>query len=84
MVIEAKAETGVTGAQQVNYFTGMLDELLQRMDDEDATYGIALPLNRQYRGLVDRLPRLACDRIGLNVFWVERTSHGALRVTHEI
>ncbi len=83
-VIEAKAETGTTGAQQVNYFIGMLGELLQRMDDEDAAYGIALPLNRQYRGLVDRLPRLARDRIGLNVFWVERTKQGALRVTHEI
>jgi hypothetical protein len=82
-VIEAKAETGTSGAQQVNYFIGMLGELLQRMDDERATYGIALPLNRQYRGLVDRLPRLARDRIGLNVFWVERTAHGDLKVTHE-
>jgi Restriction endonuclease len=83
-VIEAKAETGTSGAQQVNYFVGMLGELLQRMDDEGASYGIALPLNRQYRGLVDRLPRLARDRLGLNVFWVERTSEGALRVIHEV
>jgi hypothetical protein len=83
-VIEAKAETGTSGAQQVNYFIGMLGELLQRMDDENASYGIALPLNRQYKGLVERLPRLARERIGLNVFWVERTSQGALSVTHEI
>ncbi len=82
-VIEAKAEVGISGAQQVNYFLGMLGELLQRMDDEAASYGIALPLNRQYRGLVDRLPRLARDRLGLNVFWVERTREGALHVTHE-
>lgn len=82
-VIEAKAETGTSGAQQVNYFIGMLGELLHRMDDESASYGIALPLNRQYKGLVDRLPRLARDRLGLNVFWVERDGQGTLRVTHE-
>jgi len=83
-IIEAKAETGSSGAQQVNYFIGMLGELLQRMDDEDATYGIALPENRQYRGLVERLPRLARDRIGLHVFWVARGSDGGLRVRHEV
>jgi hypothetical protein len=82
-VIEAKAETGASGPQQVNYFIGMLGELLQRMDDEAATYGIALPENRQYRGLVDRLPRLARDRIGL-VFWVCRGSDGGLTVRHEV
>lgn len=83
-VIEAKAETGTSGAQQVNYFLGMLGELLQRMDDEDANYGIALPENRQYRGLVDRLPRLARHRIGLNVFWVTRVSDDGLVVRHEV
>jgi Restriction endonuclease len=82
-VIEAKAETGTTGAQQVNYFIGMLGELLQRMDDERATYGIALPENRQYRGLVDRLPQLARHRIGLNIFWVSRDVDGNLTVAHE-
>ena len=51
-VIEAKAEVGKSGAQQVNYFLGMLGELMQRMDDPHASYGIALPDNRQYRGLV--------------------------------
>lgn len=55
-VIEAKAEVGTRGPQQVNYFLGMLGELVQRMDDAAASYGIALPDNRQYRGLVDRLP----------------------------
>ena len=33
-IIEAKAEVGVSGPQQVNYFLGMLGELLQRMDDQ--------------------------------------------------
>jgi hypothetical protein len=71
-VIEAKAEVGTNGAQQVNYFLGMLGELVQRMDDAHASYGIALPANRQYRGLVDRLPALAKERLRLSVFWVSR------------
>jgi hypothetical protein len=71
-VIEAKAEAGKNGAQQVNYFIGMLGELVQRMNDPRASYGIALPFNRQYRGLVDRLPSLAKDELHLSVFWVSR------------
>ena len=45
-------------SQQVNYFLGALGELLQRMTDPSAAYGLALPDNVQYRGLVDRLPAL--------------------------
>lgn len=71
-VIEAKAEVGRNGPQQVNYFLGMLGELVQRMDDPQAVYGIALPNNRQYRGLVDRLPVLAKERLRFAVFWVSR------------
>jgi hypothetical protein len=71
-VIEAKAEVGKNGPQQVNYFIGMLGELIQRMDDAHALYGIALPDNRQYQGLVDRLPALAKERLRLAVFWVRR------------
>jgi hypothetical protein len=81
-VIEAKAEKGVTGAQQHNYFVGLLGELVQRMNDPHATYAIALPENRQYRGLVGRLPGLARERLGLQVFWVARTEDG-FRVTIE-
>lgn len=71
-VIEAKAEVGHSGPQQVNYFLGMLGELVQRMNDAHASYGIALPDNRQYRGLADRLPELAKKRLRLEVFWVRR------------
>jgi hypothetical protein len=71
-LIEAKAEGGKNGPQQVNYFVGMLGELVQRMDDVQASYGIALPDNRQYRGLVNRLPALAKERLRLAVFWVSR------------
>jgi hypothetical protein len=71
-LIEAKAEVGKNGPQQVNYFVGVLGELVQRMDDVQASYGIALPDNRQYRGLVNRLPTLAKERLRLSVFWVSR------------
>ena len=40
--------------QQVNYFLGALGELLQRMTEPSAAYGLALPENGQYRGLVSR------------------------------
>lgn len=79
LIIEAKAEAGHNGPQQVNYFLGMLGELVQRMTYPEASYGIALPDNRQYRGLVDRLPALARQRLQLIVFWVARTE-GALTV----
>jgi hypothetical protein len=74
-VVEAKAEVGKDGPQQVNYFVGMLGEVVQRMDDAQASYGIALPDNRQYRGLVNRLPALAKERLMLAVFWVRREGH---------
>lgn len=78
-VIEAKGGVGM-GAQQVNYFLGALGELIQRMADDKAVYGLALPDNRQYRGLVERLPRLARQRLGLVVFWVKRHGEGDWQV----
>lgn len=75
-VVDAKGEAGTSGAQRVNYFLGVIGELVQRMDDAEASYGIALPDNRQYRGLVDRLPGLAKERLRLAVFWVRRTGDG--------
>jgi hypothetical protein len=70
LLIEAKGEAPA-GAQQVNYFLGALGELVQRMSDPDACYALALPGHRQYRGLVDRLPALAKERLGI-VFFVGR------------
>lgn len=74
-LIEAKGEVAA-GPQQVNYFLGALAELIQRMEDPDATYALALPDNRQYRGLVERLPDLARQRLGLRVFWTARSAEG--------
>lgn len=71
VIIEAKGEAP-PGAQQVNYFLGALGELVQRMDDSDARYALALPDHKQYRGLVERLPRLARQRLNLTIYFVRR------------
>jgi hypothetical protein len=70
-VIEAKG-SAPPGAQQVNYFLGAPGELVQRMADDVARYGLALPEGPQYRGLVRRLPRVARRRLDLTVFFVRR------------
>ncbi len=75
LVIEAKGEAALQ-PQQVNYFLGALGELLQRMNDPTARYGLALPDNRQYRGLAQRLPGLVWTRLNLNLFFVRRLPDG--------
>lgn len=70
-VIEAKGEVALQ-PQQHNYFVGALGNLLQRFDDDAARYGLALPDNAQYRGLANRLPALAWERIRLAIFFVQR------------
>lgn len=83
-LIEAKGEVAAA-PQQVNYFLGALAELIQRMEDPDASYALALPDNRQYRGLVERLPDLATQRLGLQVFWTARTDEGlVVTLTHGV
>lgn len=69
LIIEAKGEASLA-PQQTNYFLGALGELVQRMSDETARYGLALPDNRQYRRLVGRLPALIWRRFGLVVYFV--------------
>ncbi len=75
LLIEAKGEVALQ-PQQANYFVGALGELVQRLADPEARYGLALPNNRQYRGLVNRLPALARERLHLVVFMVTRTPQG--------
>jgi hypothetical protein len=71
LYLEAKGESGNT-AQQVSYFIGALGELVQRLRDPTAIYGVALPDNGQYRRLVERLPRLAWERLNLTVLLVDK------------
>lgn len=69
IIVEAKGEAP-PGAQQVNYFLHALGELVQRMHDPEATYAIALPDNKQFRGLVSSLPAHARERLQLTIFFV--------------
>lgn len=69
--VEAKGEAS-NPPQQVNYFLGALGELVQRLRDPSARYGLALPDHPQYRRLVERLPPLAWERLNLIVMLVDR------------
>jgi hypothetical protein len=73
LIVEAKGEAPA-GPQQVNYFLGALGEIVQRMSDPAARYALALPDHPQYRGLVQRLPSLARQRLQLDVFFVDSAS----------
>jgi hypothetical protein len=62
--------------RQVNYFLSALGELLQRMASTSAAYGLALPDNPQYRGLVNRLPALVWERRRFTVLFVSKDAAG--------
>ena len=79
MLLEAKG-SAVNPPQQVNYFLSALGELLQRMSDPAATYGLALPDSQQYRGLAGRLPALAWQRMRLTVLFVSKDDAGRYTV----
>jgi len=79
VLLEAKG-SAQNPPQQVNNFLNALGELLQRMAEPDAMYGLALPDNAQYRGLVDRLPQLAWERLRLTVLFVSKTATGTYTV----
>jgi hypothetical protein len=68
-VVEAKG-CGSRQPMRVNYFLAILGETLQRMDDEATRYSIALPDMAQFRGLWDRLPKLAKQRTGISALFV--------------
>jgi hypothetical protein len=73
LFLEAKGEANLP-PQQVNYFLGALGELVQRMDDRTARYGLALPDNRHYRRLVSRLPAHAREQLRFVAYFVGRST----------
>ena len=73
-VIEVKGP-GSLQPMRVNYFIGILGELLQRMDDQNAKYSIALPDMPQFRGLWERLPRLAKQRTKITAIFVDHSGN---------
>jgi hypothetical protein len=76
--LEAKGEAA-NPPQQVNYFLGALGELVQRLHEPSATYGLALPDSPQYRGLLQRLPTLAWERLHLTALLVDRDDRVTVR-----
>ncbi|MBX7133069.1 MAG: hypothetical protein K1X67_10370 [Fimbriimonadaceae bacterium] len=68
-IIEAKGP-GSLQPMRVNYFLAILGETLQRMDDANARYSIALPDIPQYRRLWERLPKLAKERTLITCIFV--------------
>ena len=74
-IIEAKGQ-GSRQPMRVNYFLGVLGEMLQRMNDPLAQYSIALPDIQQFRRLWARLPALAKTRTGITALFV--SSNGDL------
>ena len=73
-VIEVKGP-GSRDAMRVNYFLAILGETLQRMNDDNAKYSIALPDLQQYRNLWDKLPTLTKLRTGITALFVDERGH---------
>lgn len=73
-VIEAKGQ-GSLNPMRVNYFLGILGEILQRMEDPNAKYSIALPDIQQFRSLWKRLPFLAKSKTGITAIFVDRNGN---------
>lgn len=69
-IIEVKGR-GSLQPMRVNYFLSALGETLQRMDDRNAKYSIALPDLQQFRSLWDRFPDLAKSRIEITALFVD-------------
>jgi hypothetical protein len=69
-IIKVKG-SGSPDAMRVNYFLGVLGETLQRMDDPNAMYSIALPDLKQFRNLWSRLPELAKERTRISAIFVQ-------------
>jgi len=75
LILEAKGDCA-SQPQQTNYFLGATGELAQRMSDPGATYGLALPDSRTFRGLVSRLPALTRERLVQVVYFVKPAAEG--------
>ncbi len=71
-IIEVKGN-GSRNAMRVNYFLGILGELLQHMHDPHTRYSIALPDLKQYRNIWARLPALAKQRTTIDAIFVSET-----------
>ncbi len=71
LVVEAKGE-GTRAEMFNNFFLHVLGEITQRMDEQAAEYGIALPAHRKYARLVEELPETPRFLLRLNFYLVRR------------
>ena len=68
-LIEVKGP-GSRDAMRVNYFIGMIGEIVQRMESDACCYSIAMPDLQQFRRLWDRLHPHAKNRLAITALFV--------------
>jgi hypothetical protein len=68
-IIQVKGSTSFP-AVLINNFLLVLGEIVQRMDEPDCKYSIALPDIEQFRRLWERLPELAKSRMQVTALFV--------------
>lgn len=74
LIIEVKG-CGSRQQMRVNYFLAILGEVLQRMDNTNCDYFIALPKMQQYLNLWQKLPKLAKQRTKISLILVDDNGH---------
>jgi hypothetical protein len=70
-VIEMRG-AGTLNPEITSSFVAILGRVLQRMDEKNCKYSIALPDTKPFRRLWERLPALAKNRTGITVLFVGR------------
>lgn len=73
LIVEAKGE-GSRNEMFNNFFVSILGEILQRMNEQAAEYGIALPAHRKYARLIEELSDNPRFVLRLNFYLVRPSS----------
>jgi hypothetical protein len=68
-IIEVKS-TSLLVQEPVNSFVSVLGKILQRMDDQNNKYSVAMPDTEPFNRLWKRLPLLAKQRTGITALFV--------------
>ena len=69
-IIEMESPFSLTGLI-TNSFVSVLGRILQRMDDKNCKYSVALPDIKPFHRLWERLPELAKSKIGITALFVD-------------
>jgi hypothetical protein len=65
----------------INSFVTVLGQILQRMDEQNYRYSIALPDTKPFRRLWERLPELVKARTGITALFVNEAG-GVEEISH--